>query len=49
MTQPLPHSATARQLLSEIKTPMATIHDAEIKLVQSELNMNLLKDVSDIV
>ena len=36
-------------LLSEIKTSMATIHDAEIKLVQSELNMNLLKDVSDIV
>ena len=30
-------------LLSEIKTFMATIHDAEIKLVQSEINMNLLK------
>ena len=26
---------------------MATIHDAEIKLVRSELNMNLPKDVSD--
>ena len=35
--------------VAEIKTSMATIHDAEIKLVQSELNMNLLKDVSDIV
>ena len=28
---------------------MATIHDAEIKLVRSALNMNLPKDVSDIV
>ena len=27
---------------------MAMIHDAEIKLVRSELNMNLPKDVSDI-
>ena len=37
------------RLLSEIETSMATIHDVEIKLVRSELNMNLPKDVSDIV
>ena len=30
-------------------TSMATIHDAEIQLVRSELNMNLPKYVSDIV